>query len=56
MRVNTIFSFLATETCLPIVVCVSSLTEHELPGTNFLTLEVPGLCIGGGSNVGNDQL
>ncbi len=51
MRVCMTFAFSAAGTCLPAVVCVSGLTEHELPVTDFLHLEVPGFCIGGGANV-----
>ena len=55
MQVSMTFAFSAAGTCLPVAVCVSGLTEHERPGTEFLILGVPGLCIGG-SNVDNDQL
>ena len=56
MRVCMTFAFSAVGTCMPVVVCVSGLSENELPGTDFLVLEVPGLCIGGGSNVDNKNL
>ena len=56
MRVNMTFAFSGAGTCLPIVVCVSGLSDAELPGTDFLHLEVPGLCIGGGASIGNKQV
>jgi len=57
MRVDMTFSFSAAGTCLPVVVTVSGLSEQELPGTDFLDLEVPGLCIGGGGvSVSNEQV
>ena len=36
--------------------CVRGLSEQELPGTDYLELEVPGMCIGGGSNIQNKGL
>ena len=56
MRVNMTFAFLGAGKCLPVVVCVSGLTESELPGTSFLEVEVPGLCIDGGANISNKQV
>ena len=35
-----------------VLLTVSGLTKDELPGTNFLVLEVPGLCIGNGTDIG----
>ena len=56
MRVNMTFAFSGAGTALEIVVCVCGLTEGELPGTDFLHLEVPGLCIGGGANIANNTI
>ena len=51
--VNMTFGFSAAGTVLPIVVCVSGLSEAELPGTDFLDLEIQGFCVGGGANIQN---
>jgi len=48
MRVDMTVTMSAYRTCLPVVVTVSGISEQELPGTEFLDLEVPGLCNGGG--------
>ena len=56
VRVSMTVATSAGGTAAPIVVCVSGLTERELPGTEFLVLEIPGLCIGGGANVGIDSI
>ena len=54
MRVDITFTFLAHGTYFPIRLTVSGLTKDKLPGTDFLVLEVPGLCIGSrGVSVGN---
>ena len=50
------FAFSAAGTCLLLVVYVSGVSEQELPRTDFLELEVPGMCIGGGSNIQNKEL
>ncbi len=42
-------------TTVPLVICVSGLTECELPGAEFLAVKLPGLCIGAGANVGIRQ-
>ena len=54
LRIKMTFTFSALGTCAPLFVTVSGLSERELPGKNdFLHVEVPGLCIGGGGvNVG----
>ena len=39
-----------------IVVFVSGLLEANISDTDFLNLEVHGLCIGGGSNVSNKRV
>ena len=41
IRVSMTFAFSVAGTCLPLVVCVSGLSEQELPGTDFPDLEVP---------------
>jgi len=51
LRVAFTFAFSGAGTSLPIVACVSGLSEQELPETDFLEVEIPGFCIGGGSNV-----
>ena len=53
MRVALTCAYSGAGTSMDIVVCVSGLSEHQLPGTDFLNLEVPGFCIGGGANVSN---
>ena len=55
MRVDMTFTMSAVGTCLPMVLTVSGLTEHELPGTDFMCVEVPGLCIGG-NGINTDQV
>ena len=42
MRVDMTFGFSGAGTSMPIVACVSGLSEKELPGADFLVLEVPG--------------
>ena len=56
LRVSWTFSFAAIGTCLELVVCVSGLSESQLIGTDFLHLEIPGFCIGGGANTENKGL
>ena len=58
MRVKLTFTFSAAGTCFPLVVTVAGLSERELPnGEDFVHVEVPGLCIGGGGvNVGNQGI
>ena len=51
ISVSLTFAFSGAGTALPIVVCVSGLTESELPDTDFLHLVVPGLCVGAGANI-----
>jgi hypothetical protein len=52
MQVKLKFSFTAMGNCFPVTVAVSGLTEKEMPhGEDFIHVEIPGLCIGGG-NVG----
>ena len=49
MRVKLTFSFTAMGNCFPVTVTVSGLTEKEMPpGEEFIHVEIPGLCIGGG--------
>ena len=40
--------FTAMGNCFPLVVTVSGLTEWEMNGKDFVHVEIPGLCIGGG--------
>jgi len=58
MRVKLTFTFSAVGTCFPLVVTVTGLTDRELPnGEDFVHVEVPGLCIGGGGvNVENQGI
>ncbi len=51
-RVNMTLATSAGITAAPLVICVSGLTERELPGAEFLAVKVPGLCIGAGANDG----
>jgi hypothetical protein len=54
MRVKLTFSFTAIGNCFPVTVTVSGLTENEMPpGEEFIHVEIPGRCIGGG-DVGVD--
>jgi hypothetical protein len=49
MQVKLTFSFTAMGNCFPVTLTVSSLTEKEKPpGEEFIHVEIPGLCIGGG--------
>jgi hypothetical protein len=48
MRVKLTFTFTAMGNCFPLVVTVTGLTEQELSGQDFVHVEIPGLCIGGG--------
>ena len=49
MQVKLTFSFTAMGNCFPVTVTVSGLTEKEMPpGEEFIHVEIPGLCIGGG--------
>jgi hypothetical protein len=52
------FIFSAAGTCMPLVVTVSGLTEREMPGEeDFVNIEIPGMCIGGGSvNIKNQSV
>jgi hypothetical protein len=51
MQVKLTFTFTAMGHCFPLVVTVSGLTEQELSGQDFVHIEIPGLCIGGGGVV-----
>jgi hypothetical protein len=48
MQVKLTFTFTAMGNCFPLVVIMTGLTEHELSGQDFVHVEIPGLCIGGG--------
>ena len=48
MRVKLTFTFTAMGNCFPLVVTVTGLTEWEMNGKDFVHIEIPGLCIGGG--------
>ncbi len=48
MQVKLTFTFTAMGNCFPLVVTVTGLTEQELSGHDFVHVEIPGLCIGGG--------
>ena len=45
LRVRLTFTFTAFRTMAPIMITVSGLDEHELPGTDFAFVEIQGLCI-----------
>ena len=51
MRVALTYGFSGAGTSMPIVAYISRLSEYELPETEFLVLEIPGFCIGGGANI-----
>ena len=53
MQVAMTCGFSGAGTSMPIVACVSGLSEQELPGTDFLVLEIPGFY--GGANVSSDD-
>jgi hypothetical protein len=59
MQVKLTFSFTAAGNCFPATVTVSGLTKKEMPpGEDFIHVEIPGLCIGGGDvgvRVGSSQ-
>jgi hypothetical protein len=48
MRVKLTFKITAMGNCFPLVVTVTGLTEWEMNGKDFVHVEIPGLCIGGG--------
>ena len=48
MRVKLTFTLTAMGNCFPLVVTVTGLTEWEMSGKDFVHIEIPGLCIGGG--------
>ncbi len=48
MRVKLTFTFTAMGNCFPLVVTVMGLTKKEMPRKDFVHVEIPGLCIGGG--------
>jgi hypothetical protein len=58
MRVKLTFIFSGVGTCFPLVCTVTGLTEREMPtGKEFIVLEVPGMCIGGGGvNINNQDV
>ncbi len=58
MRVKLTFTFSAAGNCFPLVVTVTGLTEKEMPPEkDFIDIEIPGLCLGGGRvNLENKQV
>jgi hypothetical protein len=48
LLVKLTFTFTAMGNCFPLVVTVAGLTEKEMPGKDFVHVQIPGLCIGGG--------
>ena len=48
MRVKLTFTFTAMGNCFPLVVTVMGLTKSKMSGKDFVHVEIPGLCIGGG--------
>ncbi len=59
MQVKLTFSFTTAGNCFPVTVTVSGLTKKEMPpGEDFIHVEIPGLCIGGGDvgvGIGSSQ-
>jgi hypothetical protein len=53
------FSFTAAGNCFPVTVTVLGITKKEMPpGVDYIHVEIPGLCIGGGDvgvGVGSSQ-
>ena len=57
LQVKLTFTFTAIRNCCPLVVTVAGLTEKEMPGKDFVCVQIPGLCIGGGGvSVDSNQL
>ena len=48
LRVKPTFTFTAMGNCFPLVVTVAGLTDYEMPGEDFVHVQIPRLCIGGG--------
>jgi hypothetical protein len=48
MRVKLTFTFTAMANCFPLAVTVVGLTEKKMPGVDFVHVQIPRLCIGGG--------
>jgi hypothetical protein len=48
MQVKLTFTFTAMGNHFPLVVTVAGLSEKEIPGKDFVHVQIPGLCIGGG--------
>ena len=56
MRVKLTYTFSAAGTMAPIFVSVLGLNERELPQDHIVSLEIEGLCVGGGGvTLGNKQ-
>ena len=51
IRVALTCGFSGVGTSMPIVACVSGLSEYEFPGTEFLVLEMPSFCFDDGANI-----
>jgi hypothetical protein len=43
MQVKLMFTY-----CFPLAVTVARLTENKMPGEDFVHVQIPRLCIGGG--------
>ncbi len=58
MQVKLMFTFPPLGNCFPLAVTVVGLTEKEMPGKDFVQVQIPKLCIGGGgvSVESNQQL
>jgi hypothetical protein len=48
MQVKLTITSTAMGNCFPLVVTVVGLTENKMPGLDFVHVQIPGLCIGGG--------
>ncbi len=56
LQVKLTFTFTAMGNCFPLVVNVVGLTEKEMPGKDFVHVQILGLCIGrGGVSVDSNQ-
>ncbi len=48
LQVKLTYTFTVMGNCFPLVVTVAGLIEKEMPGKDFVHVQIPGLCIGGG--------
>ena len=56
LRVKLTYTFTSIGTMAPIFISVLGLNERELPQDHCISIDIPGLCVGGGGvTVGNNQ-